>query len=124
MASVSKSMMRRMALGVLAAAVLPMTGCVGIYKNSDRFFNLPATDSPENKLMETYGIPDVVTKQEEKTVYGYKVRDNKYIICVGIYDGFDVLVTCEKGKVVGVTKLQRPQTFTLFQPIPWAEGNE
>ena len=115
-------MLLRLAVLVLSTTLL--TGCIGIYNNSASFFNEPEPGMSETDMLRTYGTPAFAGEVQDQTVYTYKVRDNKYIVLVGIYEGHDLVVTCEDGKVTQVSKVKRPQTLTILQPVPWAEGLE
>ena len=105
-----------------AALALLAQGCVGIYDNTEKFLSPPKQGLPEADLLATYGFPDFTTGLDGgNKVYGYKVRDVKYIVLVGLYEGYDLLVTVERGAVKGTTNIPRSKALTIFQPIPWAE---
>lgn len=104
----------------LGVAMLMLGGCLGIYDNTDTFLNSPAVNSGEVDLLKNYGTPAFAGRAEDRTVYTYKVRDVMYIICVGIYKGYDMVVVVRDGRVEDVKKVTRPTSFVLFQPIPWA----
>jgi hypothetical protein len=109
----------------LLAATLLLTGCIGIYDNSDTFFKQPNVGMTESALLQNYGTPSFAGEADGvQKVYTYKVRDHKYIVLVGIYEGYDLVVTCSGGQVLQVDKVMRPKAFTLFNPVPWAEGQE
>lgn len=102
--------------------LLLATGCVGIYNNSNLFkYNSPTEGMPEIEMLQTYGAPSFATEVGMQKVYIYRVRDNKYIILVGLFDGTDLTVTCEEGKVVKVNRVERPKAFSLFQPWNWSD---
>jgi len=110
-------------IGVSLFVILGMlflSGCMGFYKNSDNFLNVPKTGEQEIVILNELGIPSYSTSVEDKKVYCYRVRDVKYIILVGIYDGYDLIITCRDGVVVESKRVPRPRTFTLFSPVPWA----
>lgn len=107
-------------LGLLS--LLFTTGCVGIYNNSALFkYSGPKEGMDELTMLQTYGTPSFSTEVGNQKVYMYKVRDNLYIILVGIFDGADIVVTCENGKVTKVSRVERPKTFSLFNPNVWAD---
>ncbi len=113
----------RAAAGLVLAGAL--SGCVGIYDNSSAFFNPPEPGMAEQAMLEKYGTPAFAMDLENgKRVYTYKVRDNKYIVLVGLYDGYDLVIACEDGEVSKVSRVPRAEAFTLFQPVPWAEAAE
>lgn len=104
----------------LGSVLFMVSGCIGIYDNTDLFLNSPAVGSGEVEMLKAYGTPAFTTKAEDRTVYTYKVRDVMYIICVGLYKGHDMVVVIRDGDVEEVKKVTRPNAFTLFQPLPWA----
>lgn len=106
---------------LLLLLALPLTGCIGIYDNSERFMSQPGIGTDEVTMLKTYGTPDFVGFVEDKKVYTYKVRNNKYIILVGDYQGYDLVIVCESGQVKEVTRVNRPKGFALLNPVPWAE---
>lgn len=97
-----------------------LTACIGIYDNSENFLNPPGTGKEELSVLNELGTPSLATTVEDKKVYVYKVRDVKYIILVGLYEGYDLVITCRDGLVVESRKVPRPRAFTLFNPVPWA----
>jgi hypothetical protein len=106
-------------LALIALGLFP--GCVGIYDNTGRFMNPPKEGLTEAELITTYGAPDFTNAVEGGAkMYVYKVRDVKYIILVGVYEGYDLVVTVVGGKVKETKQLPRAKSMTLFQPIPWA----
>ena len=96
------------------------TGCVGIYDNSARFFNVPKVGTSEVELLKDFGAPSFTTSAGSRKVHVYKVRDVKYIILVGIYEGYDLVVVVQNGRVEETKKVPRASAFTLFTPVPWA----
>lgn len=109
-----------------AALVLGMStlaGCYGTYNNTSLFYNDPASGMEEVKLLQQYGTPAFATNIEDRKVYSFKVRDNSYIILVGMYNGYDLVVVCRDGLVVETKRVPRPSSFTLFSPLPWAEAD-
>ncbi|MBN1901999.1 hypothetical protein JW926_11810 [Candidatus Sumerlaeota bacterium] len=104
-------------LGVAGAL---LTACIGIYDNTENFLNPPGTGKEEISVLTELGTPSLATTVEDKKVYVYKVRDVKYIILVGIYEGYDLVITCRDGLVEESRKVPRPRAFTLFNPVPWA----
>lgn len=108
-------------LPALLVVFLPLQGCVGIFDNTEKFLNAPQQGLAEAELLETYGFPDFsATLEGGGKVYGYKVRDVKYIILVGLYEGHDLLVTVEGGVVQGTKRVPRSKSLTILQPVPWA----
>jgi len=103
----------------LLAAIF-LAGCVGTYNNSDNFLNPPAIGSEEIAVLKELGAPAFSTTAEDQKVYVYKVRDVKYIILVGLYEGYDLVVVCRDGAVIESKRVPRPKAFTLFNPLPWA----
>jgi hypothetical protein len=116
------SSIRRLApcgLALLVLGLLP--GCVGIYDNTGRFMSPPKEGLTEAELITTYGAPDFTqTVEGGAKMYVYKVRDTKYIVLVGVYDGHDLVVTVVGGKVKETKQIARAKSLALFQPIPWA----
>ncbi len=111
-----KFVMMLMIAGVMTA------GCVGTYSNKARFVQDPKTGMLEADMVRTYGAPAFKTQVENENLYVYKVRDNKYIVLIGLYEGYDIVVTARAGEVKAVDRIARPQTFTLLNPVPWAEA--
>lgn len=105
----------------LLATLTFLPGCIGINNNSRTFLNPPSTGMLEIDVLTKYGAPHYAGFAENQKVYIYKVRDHKYIVLVGIYEGYDLVVVCDAGEVTNVVKVERPTTFALFQPLPWAE---
>ena len=104
------------------AALVFTTGCVGIYDNSSLFkYKGPAEGVEEVEMLQSYGAPSFATQVGSQKVYIYKIRDNKYIILFGLFDGADLTVTCEEGKIIKVNRVERPKAFSLFQPWIWAD---
>jgi len=112
-------------LGALAAlCMMPLlTGCVGLYNNTANFREMPREGMAEIDMIRTYGAPDFTTFVEDQKVYVYKVRDTKYIILVGIYDGYDYVITTDNGRIVHVERVDAPNTLAILQPLPWAVRN-
>jgi hypothetical protein len=111
----------RLAAVLAGLAVLPLTGCIGIYNNSNLFQLSPNEGLDEVELLKRYGAPDFSGYVENRQVYVYKVRNNRYIVLFGLYEGYDMVVTCENGVVRNVSRVERPQAFALLNPVPWAE---
>lgn len=107
-------------LGVIAASAL-LAGCIGQYDNSPIFLNAPKEGMTEGTVLRTYGTPDFAGFAENEKIYTYRVRKNQFIILVGLYEGYDMVVTCKNGEVSSLDKVIRPKTFSLFYPTPWAE---
>lgn len=105
---------------LLGIAGVLLTACIGIYDNTENFLNPPGTGKEELSVLNELGNPSFSTIVEDKKVYVYKVRDVKYIILVGLYEGYDLVITCRDGLVVESRKVPRPSSFTLFSPVPWA----
>lgn len=115
-------MMKRIALMLaLAATVTVFGGCFAMYDNTKTFLNQPAEGLSEGDMIRTYGAPAYSGTAENQKIYVYKVRDNKFILIVGVYEGYDLAVTCENGQVAEVSRIERPKALTLFGAIPWAE---
>ncbi len=104
----------------LAAVLAGATGCIGIYNNTDLFIGGPHMGMDEKTLIDTYGTPAWQGFVEDKKIYTYKVRDNKYILFLGVYEGYDLVVTVEDGKVKDSKRADIAESFTLFSPLPWA----
>lgn len=115
---------RAVALSAVLFASTLLSGCIGIYDNTDIFFDLPNPDMPEAELLQKYGTPSYAGFADDQKIYTYKVRDNKYIILIGLYEGYDLVITCRDGVVVKTDRVERPTGFALFNPVPWAEGLE
>ena len=116
-----KQVLRRMGMHiVIVIGLFVLTGCLGFYRNTDNFLNLPDAGEEEIKILNELGIPSFSTMVEDKKIYCYRVRNVKYIILVGIYEGYDLIITCRDGTVVESRRVMRPWTFTLFNPVPWA----
>ena len=103
--------------------VLTLTGCIGIYDNRGLFDLPPKEGMEEIEMIRSYGAPDYSDYVEDQKVHVYKVRENRYIILIGLYAGYDLVATCENGVVIDVGRVERPWSFSLFQPVPWAETN-
>jgi len=111
----------RIALALLAAGLAGLTtGCIGLYDNSKKFMNLPATGTDEIDVLKEFGAPDFQATTSDRKVYTYKVRDVKYVVLVGVYSGHDLLVVVKDGKVEETRRVARPSTLAILQPIPWA----
>lgn len=119
------SRMKRLAIAaaLVLGTALGTTGCIGLYNSTGNFLNNPPDGMDEATMLKTYGKPSFATDVEDSKVYIYEVRDNKYIILVGVYDGYDLIVECRDGRVTETSRVQRPKAFALFQPLPWAEAN-
>ena len=100
----------------LAILVFSLSGCIGFYGNTTRFLQLPVEKMGVIEMLQQYGEPSFSTIVEDKTIYTYKVRDVKYIVVVGIYNGYDLVIVCMDGKVDQVKKIGRNQSFSLFHP--------
>ena len=105
------------ALGIMFLSA----GCVGVYKNTDVFAIQPHEGMSEVEMLQSFGAPHFSAYVEDQKIYTYKVRDNKYIIAVGVYDGYDMVVTCQNGTVKKVGRVERPRSFSVLFPTPWAE---
>ncbi len=115
-------MIRRVMSGlILSSVMLVSSGCIGIYNNSELFLNPVEKGMSEEEILQKYGNPAYSGFAEDKKVYIYEVRNNRYIVAFGQYEGYDLVITCEAGEVIQVDKVQRPESFVLFQPVPWAE---
>jgi|GEM_PF-627293 len=97
-----------------------LTACIGIYDNTENFLNPPDAGTDEIEILNELGTPSFASDVEDKTVYVYKVRDVKYIILIGLYEGYDLVITCRDGVVAETRKVPRPSAFCLFSPVPWA----
>jgi hypothetical protein len=113
----------RFLAGALFVAALPLAGCIGIYDNSVQFELQPAKGLEETEVLKRYGSPEFAGYVENKQVYIYKIRDNRYYVLYGVYEGYDLVITCENGVVTDVSKVERPKAMTLFNPVPWAEAD-
>lgn len=96
------------------------TGCVGSYNNTHNFLNPPATGDEELSVLKEFGTPSFATTVEDQKIYTFKVRDVKYMVCIGLYEGYDLVVICRDGMVVETKKVPPPKSFSLFYPVPWA----
>jgi len=116
--------MRKIYLASICAALgfvfISLCGCVGTYNNTTNFLNPPDIGTEEITVLKELGSPVFSTVVEDQKVYIYRARNVKYIILVGLYEGFDLVVICRDGMVVESKKVPRPKTFTLFYPTPWA----
>ncbi len=115
-----KTLKRGMTVVALLWTVALLGGCYGNYSNSHLFLNGPDIGQGELNLMRIYGIPNFTTVAEGHKIYGYKVREVNYYGIVGIYEGYDLLITCRDGQVVEHRSVLRPQAVTVFAPPPWA----
>ena len=105
---------------ILVGAVLAAsTGCVGIYDNTEQFLNDPPPGMVESEVLKTYGTPSFATDTSDGKILTYKVRDAKYIILIGMYSGYDLIVRMENGAVAETYKVSTPKSFALFNPWPW-----
>ena len=104
----------------LAALLFSLSGCIGFYGNTTRFLQPPTEGMEEIDMIKQYGEPSFCTVVEDQKVYSYKVRDVKYVVVVGLYNGYDLVIVCRDGRVIEVKKIDRNQSFSLFQPVPWA----
>ncbi len=109
-------------LATTVCAVM-LAGCIGQYDNSAIFTPGPHEGMDEITLVQTYGTPSWQGFAEDKKLYTWKVRDNTYILVVGVYDGYDLVVTVENGEVSEVTRAPRPKALTILSPLPWAEAD-
>ena len=114
---------RSLKVAAVIGGILTFTGCFGTYSNTSLFYNDPASGMEEIKLLQQYGTPAFATNIEDRKVYTFAVRDNSYIVCVGTYSGYDLVVVCRDGLVVETKRVPRPSAFTLFTPVPWAESD-
>lgn len=105
-------------LGVLAAGVL-FSGCVSVYSNTKRFDPAPHVGMTEMDLILTYGAPDYAGFVEDQKIYVYKVRDSKFIIALGQYNGYDMVITTKGGIIKDTRRLPRGQAVTLLYAAPW-----
>ncbi len=119
---VPKSRVSRVIPGILGLlVVLTLTGCIGIWDNSSLYTVQPAVGSPESDLLKNYGAPSFAASVDNQKIYTYKIRNNMYIICFGLFNGRDMVVVCEDGKVKEIKSVERPKAFSLFQPWTWAD---
>lgn len=112
--------MRRLAALLVLAAPLLLGGCIGIYSNTSKFLNTPREGTTEIELIERYGTPAFSSYVQDRRVYTYKVRDTKYILVAGIYDGYDLVVVCQNGLVTSTSRVERPRALAILNPVPWA----
>ena len=103
----------------VAAVLLVSTGCVGIYDNTEMFLNDPPVGMSETDVIKTYGTPSFVSTEGDTKILTYKVRDAKYIVLIGLYDGYDLIVRMQNGSVEETFKVQIPKAFALFSPWYW-----
>ena len=103
----------------LMMTLISACGCVGIYGNTKRFLNPPTAGMKEIDMIKAYGEPSFATEIEDQKVYTYSVRDVRYIVVVGLYKGYDLVVVCRDGYVIEVKKISRNDSLALFQPVPW-----
>ncbi len=106
-----------------AASVFLLAGCIGQYDNTAIFTPAPHKGMDEVALVQAYGTPSWQGFAEDKKLYTWKVRDNTYILIVGVYDGYDLVVTVENGEVSEVTRAPRAKALTILSPLPWAEAD-
>ncbi len=109
-------------MGTLAIVAALGAGCVGVYNNRPHFMTEPQIGMSEADLIKRYGTPSFSGFALDQKIYTYKVRDNKYIVLVGLYEGYDLVVVCEGGEVKEIARAPRPTTLTILHPAPWAEG--
>lgn len=109
-------------VAVVCLATAGLSGCIGVYNNSKQFLNNPENGMAEGDLIRQYGTPAYSGFVENEKLYTYKVRDNKYMVLVGVYEGYDLVVTCRNGVVTNTRRVERPQAFSLLYPTPWAEA--
>ena len=100
--------------------LLSLSGCLGFYGNMERFRLTPTEGMKEIDLIKTYGEPSFSSVVGDQTIYNYRVRDVKYVLAAGMYNGYDLIVVCRRGRVVDVKKLPRNRAFTTFTPVHWA----
>ena len=105
---------------LLLFAILILSSCMGFYNNTSNFLNPPGIGTEEINVLKELGTPAFSTIVEDQKVYTYRVRDVKYIILIGLYEGYDLVVICRDGMVVESKRVPRPKAFTLFNPLPWA----
>ncbi len=115
-----KSTISRTGRQVSALAVLlVLSGCIGLYDNSKQFLNEPPVGMTEIELIKTYGTPAFATATGTDKILTYRVRDTKYILLYGSYEGYDLVIVLKNGSVVETHKVQLANAFALFQPWPW-----
>ncbi len=107
-------------LVVLILSLILHVGCVGLYSNTANFMNPPEPGKEVVDMLKEYGIPVFTATVEDQEIYGYRVRDVRYIVLFGSYKGYDLIVVSRDGRVVETKKIQRPQALSLFTPVPWA----
>ncbi len=103
----------------LALSLLALPGCFGVYDNTDRFLNDPDLGLTETEVIKGYGTPAFASGNNKERVLTYQVRDNKYIILVGIYEGYDLIVIFRDGKVAETHKVERGKSLAFLSPLPW-----
>ncbi len=111
----SHAVKRLSAIAVLVA----LTGCIGLYNNSEQFLNEPEVGMSEVEVIKTYGTPAFASGVGLDRVLTYKVRDTKYLLVFGQYEGYDLVIVMKDGKVVETQKVPVGKAFALFQPWPW-----
>ncbi|MEQ8820661.1 MAG: hypothetical protein RLY93_10475 [Sumerlaeia bacterium] len=107
-------------LAFLAAAAMVLAGCIGIYDNRKVFQPGPNRGMEERELLRQYGTPAYSGFVEDEKVYIYKVRQQGYYVLVGIYDGYDLVVFCDDGRVTDVQQAPLGTNFSFLNPVPWA----
>lgn len=103
----------------VVAVLFVLTGCVGIYDNTEMFLNDPPAGMSEVDVIKTYGTPAFISTTGDQKILTYKVRDAKYIVMIGLYDGYDLIVMMRNGSVEETFKVQVPKAFALFSPWNW-----
>lgn len=106
-------------VSALLAVTLLLSGCVGMRSNQSLFLNEPERGMSELTLLQTYGKPDYSAAVEDQKVYIYRVRDEKYIIAVGMSGTYDLVVTCRDGEVVDTKRVAAGDNLAILQPNPW-----
>jgi len=101
------------------AFMLSLSGCVSIYSNSNQFDPAPHVGMTEMDLIQTYGAPDYAGFVEDQKIYVYKVRDSKFIIALGQYNGYDMVITTKGGIIKDTRRLPRGQAVTFLYAAPW-----
>jgi hypothetical protein len=96
-------------MAALALGAATLTGCISTYSNMNRFASSPHIGMGEAELIQKYGAPD----------YVYRVRDNKFLLGVGQYAGYDLVITTKGGVVRSTHSVLRGQSVTFLHPAPW-----
>lgn len=101
------------------AFAFSLTGCVSIYSNAKRFDPAPHVGMTEMDLIQNYGAPDYSGFVEDQKIYVYKVRTSKFIIALGQYSGYDMVIMTKGGVIKDTRRLPRGEAVSLIYAAPW-----